>query len=137
MKKVSKELIEEYGNILRPYNAKIAIEVNQFAIFLFGKNKYSINEVLRRLKAVGNVPIKIEANTSTDIAYYETKNEKVYLCSILDARDILISKNYLNKYNILKFFDELIESTNEERKYIDANNINVLRNYYKNVLCSK
>jgi len=59
MKKVNKKLIEQYCDILRPYNTDLAIEVNQFAIFLFGKNKHSIGEVLRRLKAVGNFPIKI------------------------------------------------------------------------------
>jgi len=129
MQKVSKELVEQYGDVLRLYNDKLAIEVNQFAIFLFGNNQHSMGEVLRRLKAVGNFPIKIEANTPADILYYGIKNEKVYLCSIIDARDILISKNYLNKkvanfvqhinkFNMLKFFDELIESTDEERSKI-------------------
>jgi hypothetical protein len=55
---------------LRPYNTNLAIEVNQFAIFLFGENRHSIGEVLRRLKTVGNFPIKIEANTPADIIYY-------------------------------------------------------------------
>ena len=129
MQKVHKKLVEQYGDILRPYNANIAIEVNQFAIFLFGENKHSIGEVLRRLKAVGNFAIKIEANTPADIIYYGVRNEKVYLCSIIDARDILISENYLkkkvanfvqhiNKINMLKFFDELIESNNQERDEI-------------------
>lgn len=129
MQKVSKELIERYGDILRPYNTNLVIEVNQFAIFLFGDNKHSIGEVLRRLEAVGNFPIKIEANTPADIIYYGAKNEKVYLCSIIDARDILTSENYLkkkvanfvqhiNKNNMLKFFDELIESNNKERNQI-------------------
>ncbi|CAA6805513.1 MAG: Unknown protein [uncultured Sulfurovum sp.] len=68
-----------------------------YIIFLFGENKHSIGEVLRRLEAVGNFPMKVEANTPADIIYYGTKNEKIYLCSIIDARDILISKNYLNK----------------------------------------
>ena len=126
MQKVSKELVEVYGDVLRPYNNKLVIEINQFAIYLFGENKHSIGEVLRRLKAVGNFPIKIEANTPEDIIYYGAKDEKVYVCSIIDARDILISKNYLskrvanfvqhiNKFRMLKFFDQLIESTNEER----------------------
>jgi len=126
LQKVSKELVEVYGDVLRPYNNKLVIEINQFAIYLFGENKHSIGEVLRRLKAVGNFPIKIEANTPEDIIYYGAKDEKVYVCSIIDARDILISKNYLskrvanfvqhiNKFRMLKFFDQLIESTNEER----------------------
>jgi len=129
MQTVSKELIEQYGDILRAYDDKLAIEVNQFAIYLFGENRHSIGEVLRRLKAVGNFSLKIEANTPADIVYYGRKNEKVYICSIIDARDILISKNYLNKkvanfvqhihkFNMLKFFDELIESNNKERNKI-------------------
>ena len=129
MKKVSKELIELYGDVLRLYDNKLSIEVNQFAIYLFGRNRHSIGEVLRRLQAVGSFTIKIEANTPADIIYYGLKDEKVYICRIQDARDILISKNYLNKKvanfvnhfhkdDMLKFFDELIESNKEERAEI-------------------
>ena len=73
--------------------------------------------------------LAIKDDTPADIRYYGEKNEKVYLCTIRDARNILISENYLkknvanfvqhiHKNNMLKFFNELIESNKEERDEI-------------------
>ena len=113
----------------RKSNNKLVIEINQFAICLFGDNKHSIKEVLRRIDAVGDFSYKIKTNTPADIKYYGIKGEDIFICSIIVARDILTSKNYLskkvanyvqhiNRYKMLDFFEQLIKADNIERMEI-------------------